>query len=137
VLIQGCRITDDQGSPTQTHGIHWSGATRGRIKDNDLRGNLTGPVLQAFDTKTIYEGNVEVDDLYEGTATLVAGTVTVSTAAVNSTGSSRPASTILLNTAAAGGTPGALFVNSVNDKTNFVIKSTSGTDTSVVKWRLR
>lgn len=44
-LIDGNRITDDQGSPTQTHALHWtSGVVKVLLVGNDLRGNLTGVV---------------------------------------------------------------------------------------------
>ncbi|MEU0860620.1 hypothetical protein ABZ352_35435 [Streptomyces griseofuscus] len=63
-----------------------------------------------------------------GTATMAAGTVTVSTTAV--TANSR----IQLTIQSPGGTVGSVYVNSRTAGTSFVIKSTSSTDTSVVAW---
>lgn len=63
-----------------------------------------------------------------GSATLVGGTVTVSTTAV--TASSR----ILLTSQADGGTPGFLRVSARTAATSFTITSSSGTDTSTVAW---
>jgi hypothetical protein len=63
-----------------------------------------------------------------GTATLVAGTVTVSTTAV--TANSR----IFLTAQSTGGTPGALRVSARSAGTSFTITSTSSTDTSLVAW---
>jgi hypothetical protein len=65
-----------------------------------------------------------------GTATLVAGTVTVSTTAV--TASSRVYLTIQTN----GGTVGVPYVSARTAGTSFAITSTSGTDTSTVAWIL-
>lgn len=63
-----------------------------------------------------------------GTATLVAGTVAVSTTAV--TANSR----VFLTAQNTGGTPGALRVSARTPGTSFTITSTSGTDTSAVAW---
>jgi Right handed beta helix region len=65
-----------------------------------------------------------------GTATLVGGTVTVANTSVTAN------SQIRLASQTPGGTPGALWVNAVTAGTSFVIKSTSGTDTSVVAYRI-
>jgi len=65
-----------------------------------------------------------------GTATLAAGTVTVSTTAV--TANSR----IQLTAQNTGGTPGALRVSARTAGTSFTITSTSNTDTSLVAWLL-
>jgi hypothetical protein len=136
VQIIGNRVTDDQGSPTQTHAIHWLSATRGRIMHNDFRGNLTGPQSATFDSKTVYEGNIEFDADYEGSATLVGGTVTVNTAAARNAGAANW-QMIQLQVITPGGTQGALFVSAIVSGTSFTIKSTSATDTSTVKWRIR
>lgn len=63
-----------------------------------------------------------------GTAVLVAGTVTV--ANTNITANSR----IMITSQTDGGTPGFLRVSSKTAGTNFVIKSSSATDTSTVAW---
>ncbi len=63
-----------------------------------------------------------------GTATLTAGTATVSTTAVTAT------SRIFLTGQADGGTPGALRVSTRTPGTSFVITSSSGADTSTVAW---
>ena len=65
-----------------------------------------------------------------GTATLVGGTVTVTTAAVAA------GSKILLSRQATGGTAGHLSVGTITAGTSFVINSSSGTDTSTVYWRI-
>lgn len=65
-----------------------------------------------------------------GTATLVAGTVTVATAKV--TANSR----IQLTAQTSGAGPGALRVSARTAGTSFTITSTSGTDTSQVAWFL-
>ena len=63
-----------------------------------------------------------------GTATLVGGTVTVSTTAVSSS------STIFLTCDTPGGTQGFLSRGTIVNATSFVINSSSGTDTSTVNW---
>lgn len=65
-----------------------------------------------------------------GTATLVAGTVTVNTTRV--TANSR----IQLTAQTSGGGPGALRVSARTAGTSFTITSTSGTDTSLVAWEI-
>jgi len=65
-----------------------------------------------------------------GTATLVGGTVTVSTAAVAA------GSKILTSRATTGGTAGHLSIGTITAATSFVINSSSGTDTSTVYWRI-
>lgn len=64
-----------------------------------------------------------------GQATLVAGTVTVSTTAVSST-----TSRIFLTCAVVGGTQGILSVGAVTNATSFVINSSNAGDTSTVNW---
>jgi len=63
-----------------------------------------------------------------GTATLVAGTVTVNTTGV--TANSR----IYLTAQTSGAAPGALRISARVAGTSFTITSTSGTDTSLVAW---
>lgn len=63
-----------------------------------------------------------------GTATLVAGTVTVSTTAVNA------GSIIYIARRTNGGTLGGESVGTVTPGVSFVINSTSGTDTSAINW---
>lgn len=66
----------------------------------------------------------------QGTATLSAGTVTVSNSAV--TANSR----ILLTSNADGGTPGWLRVSARTAGTSFTITSSSGSDTSTVAYEI-
>ena len=63
-----------------------------------------------------------------GTATLVAGTVTVSTTAALT------ASLIYVTVKTPGGTQGFLSAPTITNATSFVINSTSATETSVVNW---
>ena len=65
-----------------------------------------------------------------GIATLVAGTVTVSTTAVSAS------SQILATAHTVGGTQGILSVPTRTAGTSFVITSSSATDTSTVDWAL-
>ena len=67
---------------------------------------------------------------YQGTATLTAGTVTISNTNV------QPGSKISVTQVTPGGTPGALYVGTITAGTSFVINSTSALDTSVVRWEI-
>jgi hypothetical protein len=67
-------------------------------------------------------------DAVVGTATLVGGTVTVSTTSVTAS------SKIFLSRNTAGGTVGDLRQGTIVAGTSFVINSASGTDTSTVNW---
>jgi hypothetical protein len=68
--------------------------------------------------------------VFTGTATLVGGTVTVSTAEIET------GDTVALSRLAAGGTLGHLSVGTITANSSFVINSSSGTDTSVVLWEI-
>lgn len=83
-------------------------------------------IITAGKTLKIAEGT----NCKMGSATLVGGTVTITTTAV--TANSR----IFLSNNANGGTVGALYVSARTAATSFVITSTSGTDTSTVSWLL-
>lgn len=63
-----------------------------------------------------------------GTATLAAGSVSVSLPSVT------PSSVVLISRLAPGGTLGQLAVPSVSQGSGFTITSTSGTETSSVAW---
>jgi len=65
-----------------------------------------------------------------GTATLSSGTVTVSNTSVTSS------SRIIVTVQTPGGTPGAPYVSTVTAGTSFVIKSTSGSDTSTIAYHI-
>lgn len=68
-----------------------------------------------------------------GTATLTAGTVTVSSAAACTIGT---ACTYQLTNCGTGGTVGVLSVGTITAGTSFVINSSSSTDTSTVCWEI-
>lgn len=65
-----------------------------------------------------------------GSATLVAGTVTINTSKVTAVSRIFPAHQ------SPGGTLGALYVSARTPGTSFVITSLSGSDTSVVAWHI-
>lgn len=66
-----------------------------------------------------------------GVATLVAGTVTVSTT------QSATGMRVHLTRQALGGTPGHLSIGTITDATSFVVNSSDAADTSVVYWEIR
>lgn len=75
-------------------------------------------------------GTTVLNSRASGVATLVGGTVTVSTASVLA------GSRVRLSVLTAGGTPGFLSVGTITAGTSFVINSSSGSDTSTVLWEL-
>lgn len=82
----------------------------------------------------------ETATLRQGSATLVAGTVTVANTAfrnyAGASGAEPQRSKVVLTRTANGGTLGALYVQPGTDGVGFDIKSTSATDTSTVRWEL-
>lgn len=112
--------TQNFGDGTNPRDTTWGriGAAQIGSADSDIVANLAGKTLK------VKSGT----NAKAGTATLSGGTVTVSTTAVTAN------SIVAVSTKTVGGTPGALFVNAITAGTSFVIKSTSGTDTSVVNW---
>lgn len=143
-------------APTLTAiGSKWSALTSATSNSNALFINQTGANSYSthvgafgFGSTTVPTDKVEVtgnvallaagnkikiatgSNASVGTATLVAGTVTVNTTAV-ATGS-----TIFLTCNTPGGTQGFLSApsGSIVNATSFVINSSSGTDTSTVNW---
>lgn len=98
------------------------GATTAPTDKVEITGNLA--LLVAGNKIKIATGS----NASLGTATLVAGTVTVNTTAVTSS------SKIFLTHGVAGGTLGILSVGTITNATSFVINSSSGTDTSDINW---
>lgn len=98
------------------------GATTAPTDKVEITGNLA--LLSAGNKIKIATGS----NASLGTATLVAGTVTVSTTAVTSS------SKIFLTHGVAGGTLGVVSVGTITNGTSFVINSTSASDTSGINW---
>lgn len=81
------------------------------------------------DVLTQFEGQLSaIPALRYGTATLVAGTVSVSLSSVGSS------TVVLVSRMTPGGTAGHLSVPSVSNGTGFTITSSSVSDTSLVAW---
>lgn len=101
---------------------------------NIINDGTTGTITSSGNIKVGTAGNTlyikEGTNAKMGTATLVAGAVTINTTAV--TASSR----ILLTGQNSSGTAGNLTVSSVTAGTSFTITSTSNTDTRLVAWLL-
>jgi hypothetical protein len=75
---------------------------------------------------TVGSGGTALTKIRRTTATLTAGTVTVTDASITAN------SEIYVGQKTPGGTPGACYVSAKTASTNYVITSTSGSDTSVV-----
>jgi hypothetical protein len=81
------------------------------------------------DNLTLFQSLLSaIPDISAGTATLVAGTVSVTLPSV-STGDA-----VLVSRMTPGGTLGHLSVPAVSNGSGFTITSSSGTETSVVAW---
>jgi hypothetical protein len=116
--VTGNLVTDDQGK--HRYHLHIDSASQ-RItrRTNSLtRTAQTAPLLD------------QSTDTGQGTAVLVAGTVTVTTSMVQA------ADTILLTTVVPGGTVGFLRVSAIVAGTSFTITSSSAADTSTVAWEI-
>lgn len=87
--------------------------------DSDIFVNLAGKTLIVKSGSNAKAGT---------TSAMVAGSVTVSTTAITTN------SVVVASLKTAGGTVGAPFVGTITPGTSFVLKSTSGTDTSVYNW---
>jgi hypothetical protein len=90
------------------------------------------PRLYEFLRQLVDKLNSLLRPLPRGTATLVAGTVTIQEPSVTR------ATRIMLSVQTLGGTPGYLFapLASVVERKSFVILSSSATDTSTVVWEV-
>lgn len=96
------------------------------VQTNDASGTIR---LGYANPRIVKLNNPTVVD--QGSATLVAGTVTVSNSNVF------PGAEIVVTCITPGGTPGALFVGTITAGTSFVINSTNAGDTSIVRWEIR
>lgn len=126
VMVAGNAVVDDRASSQTTNAVNAAG-TNGRVRDNTLLGWATAAVAGSPIQKT---GNTYTAGSPSGKAVLVAGTVTVSTAEVQT------GDTILLSNVLAGGTLGILSVGTIVNGTSFVINSSNASDTSTVFWRI-
>jgi hypothetical protein len=81
-------------------------------------------------TAAITAATSPITPVATGTATLVAGAATVSNTSVTAN------AVIRLSHSTRGGTPGAVYVSAITGGASFVITSTSGTDTSKVRYEI-
>lgn len=113
-----------------TQGIYFHTNTQNcQLLDNDLTGN--GSAILDSGTNLHRRGNIvsSKTSARSGTATLVAGSVVVTTAEVTAS------SKIRLTRATTGGTPGHLSYT-ISAGASFTITSSSGTETSTVDWEI-
>lgn len=158
LLISGGKITKTSNQTALVYQFDKSGYDTAlvRITDVDLTGwNPSTDYFAAKGTSATtpapteprHSGLVLSDEssgaTTRGTATLVAGTVTVTTSKVfkfagltgGGGGAKAPfISKIRLQLRTAGGTPGNVRVSAVTDRTSFVITSDSASDTSTYDW---
>jgi Pectate lyase superfamily protein len=115
----------------------WNPATSQWVSALNFSGNAgaNGGLLQMpgnsraeFDGPVTLNGGMVVGSSYQGRATLTAGTAAVPTTAITA------ASNVTLTNCGARGTAGILSLGPVVAGSNFVIKSSSEDDTSIVCW---
>lgn len=144
-------VIDVASGPSGSAGLSAQSSTGGMvIKGNTIYGGgWTAVAINGTVTNAQFEGNTldkaptdngvttkKFNNTYtaagaiSGRATLVAGTVTISTAEVIAS------DRILLTCVLVGGTQGILSVGTITAGTSFVINSSNAADTSTVYWRI-
>ena len=122
-----------QGTGIQLH------SNAGTVNDIDLEGNKISlasavPPISRYSTSMTNNGRQTGNKFStgpaSGTATLVAGTATVSTAEIQA------GDIVVLSRQTPGGTLGELSVGTITAGTSFVISSSSATETSTVYWKI-
>lgn len=108
-----------------------SAVTQGHIVNNSFGGTVTTPVSDSSTGGARIRGNRYGAGSIQGTATLVAGTVTVNTTEITT------GDVVLLSRTTAGGTLGDLSVGTITNGTSFVINSNNAADTSTIAWEIR
>lgn len=110
------------------NGLDLQNAWKSRATHNDVLNATTTPIYTVAGAFNERFGNTMRGGAISGTATLVNGTVTVSTTEVEA------GSQILLSRATLAGTPGHIYRGTITDNTSFVINSSSATDNSAITW---
>ncbi len=125
-IISGCFCELNGG-----YGVRvGSNSTAVQILGNGLQANTTGAIIDGGAATQAAHNRFSQNGVMRGTAVLVAGTVTVSTAEISA------ASDVMLTRALVGGTLGHLSIGTVVGGTSFIINSSNGADTSTIKWEI-
>lgn len=128
--VSGNQCYNEAGT-TQTYGIRLAGACVAiDLLDNDVYNNATGGILTAGTAINRRGNRFTVSGAISGTATLAAGTVTISTIEVQAS------DTIEITRLVAAGTLGHLSRSTLVADTSFIILSSSNTETSTVRWEI-
>lgn len=112
--------------------VYWRDGGRYIFEDNICSGSTIGDFLDGGGYLSIVRsGNsLSLAGILRGTATLVAGTVTVSSTEI------RTGDRVNLIRKTIGGTPGYISLGTITNATSFVINSNNAADTSVVDWEI-
>lgn len=122
-------ITGNQISNCDTGLIGtFSGSFRTYVYCNHFLDNTTDYSLTSQTTNSVNYNTF--DEVLSGTVTLVAGAATVNSTVLAAEDK------IVLTKKTAGGTAGAVYVNTRTNGAGFTIASTSGLDTSTIAWEL-
>jgi hypothetical protein len=122
----------NSGATGQRYGLN-NTASYSNIHDCNFTRNQTDGLLSSGTNNTVRGNRLSVSatpGATQGTATLVAGAVTVITDEV------RTGDLILLTCTTAGGTQGVVRVSAITNATSFVLTSSQGADTSTYAWRI-
>jgi parallel beta-helix repeat protein len=128
----GNMVSDNQVSNVtgSSPAIHTAGSSTNNTIINN-KGSVNGSSVPIQTANTNYErGNIFATGSMQGRATLVAGTVTISTTSVLANDN------ILLTRVITGGTEGTLSVGTITANTSFVINSSNAVDTSTIFWEI-
>ena len=112
--------------------VYWRDGGYYLWEDNNCSGAATAPYLDGGGYLGLQtDGNrLTVGGILRGTATLVAGTVTVSSTEIQT------GDTVMLTRKAIGGTVGQISLGTITNATSFVINSDNAADTSSVFWQI-
>jgi len=123
-----------RGNETQKYDINWYVRGTAEVEVERNRAISTGSSTPYLDDGTngvvLRRGNRLSNGRLFGTATLIAGSATVSTSEI------RTGDSVALSRTTAGGTLGDLSVGTITSGISFTVSSTSGSDTSSVFWEI-
>ncbi len=131
VAVRGCKVYNSGRKPFRQNGILvMSGAQGTRLEGNDLLTGAHTTSLSDSGTGTHRYRNRLSHGALSGLATLTGGVSTVVTEEVQA------GDVIVLSRVTPGGTLGHLSVGRVTPAVNFVINSSSSSETSSVFWEI-
>jgi hypothetical protein len=125
--ITGGRITDTQGSPTQTHGVRFEAGVAAGVLDSYLLGNQTGPFSGTMPAGTRYTGpSANVVGASVGSTLTIASGVVTATSNVHVIDTEGAAATDDLDTVSGTVAGQMIVLMAANDARDVVCKDGTG-----------